>query len=148
MFNLKIKKIIIFSTTSIFVLFFASSVLATVSYTPLESIPGTNFSSTTPVTFSNLGGFFGQVFNYGIAVAAVLALIMIIAGGIQYMTVESWGGKSDAKQRIEDALVGLGIALVSWLILYTINPCLVYYTATNGCNSANTLITPSTAKLK
>jgi hypothetical protein len=142
----KIKKIVTF-VISTFGLFFSSSVLATVSYIPLESIPGTNFSSTNPVTFENLSMFFGQVFNYGLAVTAVLALIMVIAGGIQYMTTDSWMGKEDGRKRIEEALIGLGIALISWLILYTINPCLVYYTATNGCNSANTLITPSTTKL-
>ena len=147
MFKFKTKKIAVF-VSSFFALFSASSVLAAVSYTPLESIPGTGISPTSPMTFSNLGGFFGQVFNYGIAVAAVLALVMIITGGIQYMTTDSWTGKEDGRKRIEDALIGLGIALVSWLILYTINPCLVYYTATGGCTSANTLISPAPAPTK
>lgn len=74
-----------------------------------------------------LGNFLGQVFNFGIAIAVVLALAMIIWGGIMYMTSDSWTGKDDGKSKIQDALIGLGIALVSWLLLYTINPNLVTF---------------------
>ena len=139
MFKSKTKKITTF-ISSIFVLLFASSALAAATYTPLESIPGTGISSTSPMTFTNLGAFFGQIFNYGIAVAAVLALIMIIAGGIQYMTTDSWNKKEEGKERIRNALYGLGLALVSWLILYTINPCLVDFTGSTDCKTKNAII--------
>lgn len=50
---------------------------------------------------------------------------MIIWGGVLYMTTDSWMGKDEGKTKILSALEGLGIALISWLILYTINPALV-----------------------
>src|SRR5689334_12127314 len=71
-----------------------------------------------------------------IAIAVVAALTFIIWGGIEYMTTDSWSGKNDGKTKIQDALYGLGLALVSWLLLYTINPTLVSF-------SGNKLINPS-----
>lgn len=121
------------------------------TYTPLtpgafQSITNTDSSK---INLSSIGIFLGQLFNYLIAIAAALALIMVIAGGIEYMTTDSWTGKENGKKRIKDALEGLAIALVSWLILYTINPCLVYYTATNGCTYSNTFINaPTTPQTK
>ena len=57
--------------------------------------------------------------------AAVLAVIEIVVGGLQYALSESLFSKEDALDRIKMALLGLFIALVSWLILNTINPELV-----------------------
>src|SRR3989338_164002 len=74
---------------------------------------------------TNLSVYLGQVFNYGIALAVVLALIYIIWGGIIKMTTDSWQGNDEAKSKIINALYGLGMALISWLLLYTINPELV-----------------------
>ena len=145
MFKIRTKKVIASTTAIIFVLFFASSVLAAVSYTPLEPGAFRSITGSDTVSFSNLSAFFGQIFNYGIAVAGVLAVVMIIWGGIEYMTTESWGGKSDAKKKIEDALIGLGLALVSWLILYTINPCLVQFNGGDKCKTVNTFITPTSS---
>ncbi len=76
----------------------------------------------------NLGNFLSKTFNFGIAIAVALSVIMIIIGGIQYMTTDSWNKKEEGKERIRNALYGLGLALVSWLILYTINPNLVDFT--------------------
>jgi hypothetical protein len=112
------------------------------SYTPLE--PGAFTSimggSNKEIQLSSIGTFLGQLFNYLIAIAGVLALVMIIWGGIEYMTTESFMGKGNAKKRIWDALLGLGIALVSWLILYTINPCLVQFNGGGDCKNSNTFI--------
>ena len=97
---------------------------------------------------NDLNAFLGQVFYFGLAVAAALALIMMIWGGIEYMTTDAWQGKDDARKRITDALVGLGLAMISYIILYTINPCLVQFkasTATGGCKANNTFLNvPST----
>jgi len=77
------------------------------------------------INTSNLSGLLATVFELGISVAVVLTLIMSILGGIQYMTTDSFSGKSEGKERIVNALLGLGLALVSWLLLYVINPNLV-----------------------
>ena len=51
---------------------------------------------------------------------------MIVIGGIQYVTAYGNPGKlEDAKNRINQALIGLLLAVGAWLILYTINPDLI-----------------------
>ncbi len=102
------------------------------------AFPGLNTSSP------DLGSFLASVFNFAIAAAVALTLVMIIIGGIEYMTTDAWDKKEHGKERIWGALKGLGLALVSWLILYTINPCLVDFfgVKAGGCKTANTLINP------
>ena len=90
-------------------------------YTQLEPNAFSSFTNTTGAT-TQLGTFLSQAFQFGLAIAAALAVIMIVWGGVQIMTTDSWTGKSDGKQKIWDAIWGLGLALISWLILYTINP--------------------------
>ncbi len=71
---------------------------------------------------AKLGDFLAQAFQFGLAIAAALAVIMIVWGGVEIMLSESVTKKDDGKNRIKDAIWGLILALVSWLILYTINP--------------------------
>jgi hypothetical protein len=125
----------VFSVTAISV--FAASD----TYVPLErtAFPGI----TTAGTSGNLGTFLSQVFNWGIAVAVALALIMIIWGGIEYMTTDSWQNKENGMSRIKDALWGLGLALGAYLILYTINPCLVVFVKGSACHTTNTFLSPT-----
>lgn len=67
--------------------------------------------------------FFGWLFFAAMGFAAVLALLMIVVGGVQYMVAAgNTSGQGAAKKRISDALLGLVLALASVLILYTINP--------------------------
>jgi len=98
-----------------------------------DAFPGITASSDLTV-------FLSQVFNFGIAATVALSLVMIIWGGIIYMTTDSWNGKEDGKAKITNALYGLGLALISWLLLYTINPCLVDFSGKAGCEKANTLL--------
>ena len=90
-------------------------------------ITGTPTLNQAGIYPSNLSTLLGTVFNFGIAIAVVLALIMIILGGIEYMTTDAWTKKEEGKQRIINALLGLGLALVSWLLLFIINPTLVTF---------------------
>ena len=60
-----------------------------------------------------------------IMVAGVLAVIMIMLGGIQYMSSDAISGKEEGKEKITQALFGLLLAIASWLILNTINPDLL-----------------------
>ncbi len=81
------------------------------------------FKGFEPAQNSNsLVGFLSQAFQFGLAIAVALAVIMIVWGGLEIMLSESVFKKTDGKKRIQDALLGLCLALVSWLILYIINP--------------------------
>jgi len=93
----------------------------TIPYHMLEPIPGIGTDSTV----TNFGVYLSQVFTISLQIATVLAVLMISYGGFKYITVESFVGKSDAKKKITDAIIGLVLLLVSWLLLYTINPDLV-----------------------
>jgi RsiW-degrading membrane proteinase PrsW (M82 family) len=60
-----------------------------------------------------------------LALAVVLAVFMITVGGFEYMLSGAADTKSDAKKKIWDAVWGLLLALVAYLLLYTIDPNLV-----------------------
>lgn len=64
-------------------------------------------------------------FKTFLAVVVIIAIVMLTASGLQYITAGSGGGKGEAKNRAMAALLGLLIALSAYLILRTINPDLV-----------------------
>lgn len=76
--------------------------------------------------FENIGDFIPTIYNYGVGVAGILAVLMIIFAGGQWVAS---GGNSEmitsAKKRIGGAIIGLAIAYFSYVILNTINPALV-----------------------
>jgi hypothetical protein len=74
---------------------------------------------------TDIGTYFNTIFNIAIGLCGVLAVIMIVIGGVQYMGDESVFGKTDAKDRIYNAVLGLLIALGSFALLNTINPDLL-----------------------
>lgn len=73
---------------------------------------------------TGLGDLLSRLFTFGMRFVGIAAFIMFIIGGVQYMVA---GDKdpTEAKNRMKNAAIGLGIALISWLILFTINPDLV-----------------------
>jgi len=74
---------------------------------------------------NNIGEYFNIIFLIAIGVCAVLAVIMIVIGGIQYMGDESIFGKTEAKSKITAAILGLLIALGAYALLNTLNPALL-----------------------
>lgn len=76
---------------------------------------------------ADLGSYLAGIFRLAIGVASGLAVIMIVFGGVQYMTTDSITGKSDGLQKVESAVFGLVVALVAFLVLQTINPALVRF---------------------
>lgn len=138
------KKIIL--SVIILLSLFASFAFA-VEYVTLEpglwNSAGIGSNQGKMISTTSLGDFLSKIFNLGIAIAVALSVVMITLGGIQYMTTDSWNKKEEGKERIKNALYGLGLALISWLILYTINPCLVTFTgiAADGTKCSNAIIT-------
>ncbi|MBU0661049.1 pilin [Patescibacteria group bacterium] len=83
----------------------------------------TKISFGGKTTFSNMGEFIQIMYRYGLQIAGILAVIMIIVGGFQWTM--SGGNASiigEAKKRITGAVIGLVIAALSFTILQTINP--------------------------
>ena len=88
---------------------------------PLPQVEGTNISS--------LDTYFKYVYQIGLGIVGIAALTMIVIGGAMYMTsAGNASQKSEAKDRITSAVLGLILALSAYLILYTINPDLVKLT--------------------
>lgn len=77
------------------------------------------------------------VYRYSIVAISILAVVMIMVAGIQWLTS---GGSPDkigaAKKRIGGAIIGMILSVGSYTILYTINPYLT------GFSSLETLYIP------
>lgn len=66
------------------------------------------------------------VFGFLLIIAGLATFVMIVWGGINYLTSAGDPSKmDDAKSQIFSAVLGLVIILASWMILNTINPQLV-----------------------
>ncbi|MFA6554441.1 MAG: hypothetical protein WCS89_02940 [Candidatus Paceibacterota bacterium] len=63
--------------------------------------------------------------NLMIAISAVIAVVMIVWGGIEYMYNGSFQGKKEGLERAKNAIIGLVLVLCSFIILKTIDPRLV-----------------------
>lgn len=104
----------------------STSVKAETEYTLLQPLPlyGLDTVDTKETTAEQ---YIQGIFLLIIAIAGGLAVIMIIYGGIKYMSTDAFGGKQEAKDIIQNAIWGLLLAMSAWLILNTINPELVKF---------------------
>ena len=94
-------------------------------YTLLQPLPkeGTDLSENV-----TLEEYLTWAFRFVLALAGFLAVMMIVIGGVEYIiSGASEAMRGEAKKRIENAIWGLVMALVSYLVLYTINPSLVNF---------------------
>ncbi len=62
------------------------------------------------------------VFNYGVGVAGLIATVMFMVGGFQYLTAGTSDRTSKGKERIKNAIVGMLLVFGAMLILRTVNP--------------------------
>lgn len=66
-----------------------------------------------------------MLFTTAISIIIILTVINISISGIQYMTQEAVGKKGEAKKRLQNSFVALGLGILSYTILYTVNKQLV-----------------------
>ena len=90
-------------------------------YQLLEPLPiiGIEVSST------GFGAYLAGMFKLSVGLAIVLAVFQLSRGGFTYLTSEAFMKKAGAKEIITNALLGLLIALLAFLLLKFINPDLV-----------------------
>ncbi|MCC7160522.1 M15 family metallopeptidase [Candidatus Nomurabacteria bacterium] len=86
---------------------------------------GGELATFDPTGENKLGDYLNVMIKIFIGICAVLAVIMIVVGGIEYMTSELPESKGNGKNRIMGAIFGLILALGAWTLLYTINPDLL-----------------------
>jgi uncharacterized membrane protein len=77
------------------------------------------------ISQSSFAEYVNTLIQVAIGFAILLSVIMVIAGGVEYMGARSVTNKDDAKDRISKAIGGLVLALSAVVILQTINPNLV-----------------------
>ena len=99
--------------------------VARADYTIQVGIPGTNIRKDDIVGKGDLGNFLEQAYQFGIWLAIILALGMVIYGGYLYLIAGAIPGTSSGKEKIKNAVIGLLIALGSVLILGALNPDLI-----------------------
>lgn len=95
---------------------------------PIPGVTLTSITNTEAYSIPWIAQYISGVYAFLISVIGVIAAIMMIIGGFQYLTSAGDGGKiGAAKKRIVNALTGVILALSSYVILYTINPNLVQF---------------------
>lgn len=110
------------------------------SYTLLEPLPCVNGTTADTQTPNCVGGkvssfeidyYIKYAFRLAIALAAFAAVVMFTYGGFEYMMSEtSVSNQKTAKDRMQNAILGLLAVLSSYVILNTIDPRLVNVTTT------------------
>lgn len=104
----------------------APHVLAQGGFVPLAPIPGlTDQSSTSAVDQNTLANFFNNLYKYLVGLAAVLAVIEIIWGGLQISTQDSVSKQGEGRERITQALLGLLLVLSPVIVFSIINPSIL-----------------------
>ena len=96
------------------------------SFKAVEPVSCSDQSGQTCLEISWIGDYISAIYRYGLGLAAILAVVMIMVGGFLWLT--SGGNQnqvSRAKEFIVSALTGLLLALFSFMILSTVNPRLV-----------------------
>lgn len=94
-------------------------------YVPLSLLPGTESSPGSGAV--NFGSYVLGMFKLLIGAAAVLAVIMIMIGGVTYISTDAIADKSDGKKIIFRAIFGLIITIASWVLLNGINPTILRF---------------------
>ncbi|MEK7535986.1 MAG: hypothetical protein AAB590_03160 [Patescibacteria group bacterium] len=95
------------------------------TYTLLEPIINDGKTIEAVNTGATSYTYFKTVYNTALTLTIALAVLMIVIGGVQYTLSYIPAAKSGAKDRVWGAIGGLVLALVSYLILQTINPALL-----------------------
>jgi hypothetical protein len=115
----KTKKIFIISL-SFFFLFAGNALALGEGYEYLAYIP-----TVQSKTHTSLVVYMKGLFTAAVGIAIVLAVIMIVLGGIQYVLAAIPSSKEEGKKKIMSALQGLLLVLISAILLNTLNPALL-----------------------
>lgn len=106
---------------------FVTVVKATNQWEPMVEIPG------IPTTGINLSTYLVGLYNFMLSVVGIVAVMMLILAGMRYITsAGNQGALTDAKSMAGNAIVGLLLALFSFVILKTINPDVLYLKKPGG----------------
>jgi type IV secretory pathway VirB2 component (pilin) len=92
-------------------------------FVALTNIPG--LTDGVANTTGGLANFLNNLYKYLIGVAAILAVVEIIWGGLEISTQDSVSKHHDGKERITQAILGLVLVLSPALVFSIINPNII-----------------------
>jgi len=122
--------IFLFQIFALSILFFSPHEVKALEFNPQIEIPGaeSGYLGTVPDDTSMTAKYIKAIYQYGIGVVGILAAIILMFGGLLWLTAGGDAGRvSEAKEWIKASILGLIIALASYTILQTINPDLVNF---------------------
>lgn len=119
---MQIKKtagaVLLFSAVATFVSF---NFVGAQNWVPMVQIPG------IPAGGVNLSLYLVGLYDFLLSVVGIVAVLMLILGGMRYITAAgNQAAASDAKDIITNAIAGLLLAILSWVIVSEINPDVLY----------------------
>lgn len=92
-------------------------------YVPIAPIPG--LTQGAVANSQGLADFLNNLYKYLVGLAATLAVILIIWGGLEISTQDSISSKSAGRERITQAIIGLVLVLSPVLVFSLINPAIL-----------------------
>jgi len=73
-------------------------------------------------TVFHIGEYIDLIYRWLLGAGLTIAIVMVMIGGLQYSIGSAVGSKAAAKKRIVNAVTGVVLLLMTWMILYTVNP--------------------------
>ncbi len=120
----ELKNKILFLLIFGFIFLTSINICSALEFTPEVAIPG--FPKDATINGALLGKVINGFYNYIVWLAGILAVIVIMIAGFQWVTAAGNQSKiGEAKERITGAIIGLVLALSSYMLLNIINPELV-----------------------
>ncbi len=99
----------------------AATTSSGVTFTPEVSLPG--FTGPQEVNDDFIGTYVKVIYTYFVWVVGIIATVMVIFGGIRWVTASGNPGQvAQARDIINNAIIGIIIALVSVVLLNLISP--------------------------
>ncbi len=96
-------------------------------------IPGVYFSRIVTdgeeMEINWLGEYITGVYTYLLSIAAIISIVIIMIGGLQYAFAGGHGETGKAKKRIKDAVIGLVLLFFVYFILWVVNPNTTFFDA-------------------
>ena len=99
--------------------------------TPELSVPIPGVTFTPPIEDGDdvvvpfAAQYISGIYRYLLGISTLVAIIVVIAGGFQYLWGQTQGGAEKGLTLIKDAIGGLVVLYASYIILWTVNPELV-----------------------
>lgn len=123
--NHRLRKILFFTPTAIFIAFIFSGINASAQDTQSGYRLLAPFPTIGKPTGITLVDYMKGLFVATIGLAIVLAVVELVIGGIEYVAAAVPSSKEDAKKRIGGAVGGLLLILLAWVLLQALNPKLL-----------------------